>query len=629
MKRQRPPGWLLLALLAVACSAGDDAGGDDKTTDAAGVAADAPDVTTESDGADGDLGLTDQAAGPADGTPGPDSAGVQDAAQDDGPGEDAAALPCPPSAVFDYQCKAGDPKTCPGGSCLFGMCIGPVLDPLRWQDCGDGLCAACETAQGCPADCGAAPKLTGQKVWQNDTTVTIWVHGFTNKTDEKLAKTLYGEVKGCGDLFEMMQKLGVDRPCGDTAAGEDKPNQLIAVEYYGTKPAPWLSAQDVQEIEKYPFDKGALGLQRYALVVAKFARWRLKSTGATHINFACHSMGCLIIRHLMENDYEQLASEQKIVRWFSNTGVIAGARLARLYDNPAIQQGAKALGLELSDFVLMNPDYVMDTTAAWDHKLYAGNNPLFGGVLIHHSAATDPKIAEALGIQLLDLNNPGDEPNDGIMYTLDQYFHSQTAAASATTKTGQALPSTRSYGYYDHMTNPGTWTAGILGVAALVGKRKVIIRLAELEVLDDLEQANLLDFSQAGQPPADVAAEVVVRYDPWASKKLGKAIAVSEQRIAHRSAELLQVKEGQTVKPGMILYAGPVADDMNEIQLQVSLLESDWYPRFGVKETVPGIGKVNKAMVDFSGAVALQNKSIEVKGSAARMVMQVTVHDMY
>ena len=157
----------------------------------------------------------------------------------------------------------------------------------------------------------------------------------------------------------------------------------------------------------------------------------------------------------------------------------------------------------------------------------------------------------------------------------------------------------------------------------------MVVRLAELEVLDDLEQANLLDFSQAGQPPADVAAEVVVRYDPWASKKLGKAVTVSEQRIAHRSAELMQVAEGQTVKPGMILFAGPVPDDMNELQLQVTLLESDWYPRFGIKETVPGIGQVNKAMVAFSGAVALQNKNIEVKGSAARMVMQVTVYDMY
>ncbi len=574
------------------------------------------DVPSDSSNDDAAQGQTDAATN-ADGGESVDAAG------------DVDKPACPPVKIFDYKCTDGDPKSCPGGSCVFGMCIGPVLDPLRWKDCGDGTCQTCETADTCPADCGAIPKLSGSKVWKNDTTISIWVHGFTNKSEEKLAKTPYGEVKGCGDVFEKMQKLGVKRPCGDTPEGAKKPNQLVAVEYYGKKPAAWLSAKDVKEIEAWPYDKGALGLQRYALIVAKFARHRLKSSAATHINFICHSMGCLIIRHLLENNYENLAAENRIVRWMTNTGVIAGARLARLYDNPAIQQGAKALGLELSDFVLMNPDYVMDTTAWWDHKLYEGNNPLLAGTLIHHTVATDPKIKEALGIQLLDLNNPGDEPNDGIMYTLDQYFHSQSDAASAVTAAGKKLPSTRSYGYHDHMTNPGTEAVGVLAAAALVGARKVVIRLQEVELHDDLEQDNPLDFSQAGQAPADVAAEVLVRYDPWVKKKLGKDVKVSEVRIDHRSAEMFQMKEKSTKKPGLVLFSGPVHDDMKALSLQVKLMETDWYPRFNIKETLPGIGAMHKPLATFSGQVQLVDKVIEVKDKAARMVLSVTVHKMY
>jgi hypothetical protein len=54
------------------------------------------------------------------------------------------------------------------------------------------------------------------------------------------------------------------------------------------------------------------------------------------------------------------------------------------------------IGLQLSDFVIMNPDFVQDYNTVWDHKLWEGNNPYFAGMIIHNNTATDPAIKRLL-----------------------------------------------------------------------------------------------------------------------------------------------------------------------------------------------------------------------------------------
>ena len=551
--------------------------------------------------------------------------GQTDAGQTDAGQADTAAQ-CPTATNFDYKCDPTKPKTCPGGLCSLGSCIGPKLNQDRWKDCGDGVCGPCESANGCPADCGKPPQLIGTKDYNGKDTITIWVHGFYNKNMADLAKMTYGQAEGCGGILKMLKTYGVDLPCGDTDATAKLTNHAIEVEYYGSKPAAWLSKDDIAAIDKWPFDKGALGLQRYALIVAKFARWRMKLSGAKHINFGCHSMGCLITRHLIENDYEQLASQSVIVRWATNTGVIAGARLARLYDNPDVQKIAAALSLELSDFVLMNPDYVMDVTAVWDHKLYAGNNPLLQGILIHHTAATDPKIQTAFGTQLLDLNNPGDEPNDGIMYTLDEFFATQDKHGVTLDKAGKAVPSTRSFTFLDHMNNPKGDAAGLLSTAGLFHSRKVVITLAEVELYDDLEKDNPLDIKQQGLKPAEIAAEVAVTFDPYVAKTFSKSVLVHQARTEHRSAELFTMAEKDIKKPELVLFSGPVFDAMTSLKLSVWLLEMDWYPRFGVQEW---IFDKHQQLAAWSGDVQLQDGTFEFKNKNVRAVVRVVMHTMY
>jgi len=539
---------------------------------------------------------------------------------------DAAAPDCPAPAPMDYSCDDKNPmETCPGGYCLAGMCIGPVLDEDPWKDCADGACMPCESAAKCPVDCGAAPEKTGEKEYDNGTTITVWVHGFYNKSPDEMADDVYGKDGGCGGVLDMAPSFGVTRPCGNTPAGGTAPNQFARVEYYGGVPDSWLTAGDIAEIEQYPYEGGPLGLQRYGLVVAKFIRHKLDVSSATHVNLACHSMGCLICRYMIENNIENLAAENRIVRWFTSNGVLAGARLARLFDNPSVQAGAQALGLELSDFILMNPDYVQATACWWDHKLTEGNNPLFSGMLIHHACATDPKIAEAFGIQLLDLDNPGAEPNDGIMYTFDEFFHSQYGAAAFITPNGDIIESTHTYGYFDHMTLPETEGAGLLATAGLFHSRKVVVKLAQIELLDDREADNLFD-SEHGTAPADVSWSVKVRYNPYVLETYGKNVLVHEDKPDHRSAPLFQQSQGQILVPGLVLFSGPVLDGMEALHLDFDLLEMDWYPRFGVGEWV---FDPDQSLATYVGGIPLQDGVIDVVSEYAKLKLEVRVYQMY
>lgn len=531
---------------------------------------------------------------------------------------------CPKKSTFGYTCKASDPSTCPGGICLLGFCIGPKLDPKRWDSCGDGVCGKCETAQGCPADCGKPPTFTGSKKYDGAKTITVWVHGFSNKGAKRLQSMEYGAENSCGGFLGALGKFGVKRPCGNTATGRKASNHIVGVEYYGGKPASWLTAQQIKAIDAYPYN-GAKGLMRYAIIVAKFIRWRMKLSGATHVNLACHSMGCLISRHLIEHDLEKLASENVIVRWTSSAGVIAGARLARLYDNPNVQQTAKLLQFELNDFVIMNPDAVKDGTAIWDHKLYEMNNPLFQGILIHHQGATDPKIKEALNIQLLDLNNPTQEPNDGIMYTLDQYFHKSHPKASFVTPSKATLSPSRSLVFVDHMTLPKTDAFHAVGTAALFHKRKVYLRLKSLTLLKDRENKKLLD-GENGKSPAEIGVEVEVRYNPYLQKLVSKDILVHQDTIKDRTTTIWTQKEGQTLTLNRLLFAAPVFDAMKKIQVRLRFLEIDWYPRFKVSEWALDI---HEMLFEFNQGVDLKNGTIPFSNQYVKGVLEVKVETLY
>jgi hypothetical protein len=443
-------------------------------------------------------------------------------------------------------------------------------------------------------------------------------------------QTVYGAVGGgCGDLGDAVTIFRTGNPCGGDPNFDTAPNQVVSVEYYGAIPATWMSQQDIMEVEQYPYIGGPTGLQRYGLIVAKFIKWRMAHTGATHVNLACHSMGCLLARYVIENDLEQLASQNKITRWVTGAGVIAGAQLARLYNNPQVQMAAVNIGLAVDDFALMNPDYVQAHASSYDHKLWQGNNPLFAGMLIHHVGATDPRVPQALNIQLLNLNNPQQDPNDGIMYTFDEMFASQSAAASVQTPSGQVVSATHSFLHIGHMnTTAGTDFKALL-VAGLYHRRKVFITLDSITLKKDHEWS-LATPLELGAPPAEVVAETLVRYDPYTMPMYGVTALVDDDEMAYWSPPMFQQTQGTTLAPGQVIYAGPIFDDQTVLRLTLTLTESDYYQRYQVNESFPAFS--DKQLIQVDQNITLANgmkQSIQASGDGADIVLGVSVVPLY
>jgi len=250
---------------------------------------------------------------------------------DPGAGDASPGDPgCPQLPPFDYSCSPSDPESCPEGLCVFGLCLAPVLDPDRWHECDNDSCDLCETAANCPVDCAAAPTFTGTKEYDNGTTLTVELHGWEPVLASDWDTTVYGEIDDPGGVGDDLLAFTPGVPDGSIQPGA--PNQAVSVEYFGGLPAPYLSSAEQAEIESFPPDT-ELALHRYALIAAKGIKHRMATAGSTHVNIFCHSMGCHVTRYMLENDIEGLTSSNKVVRWTSVAATLAGARLARLYDN--------------------------------------------------------------------------------------------------------------------------------------------------------------------------------------------------------------------------------------------------------------------------------------------------------
>lgn len=98
-----------------------------------------------------------------------------------------------------------------------------------------------------------------------------------------------------------------------------------------------------------------------------------------------------------------------------------------------------------------------------------------------------------------------------------------------------------------------------------------------------------------------------------------------EDTIARRTAEVFVQAQGTTVKPGRVLFAGPVFDAMMSIHLDVKVLEVDGYPRFDIRE---GAFDDHEALATFGGDVPLADGEVAFESEYARVLLDVRVIDM-
>jgi hypothetical protein len=438
-------------------------------------------------------------------------------------------------------------------------------------------------------------------------TVTIQVHGWNLSGSTKDGTV--GDDRGGGDIVDGIRRFS-SLPHGQTAPAA--PNQIIATEYYGTKFPSYYTAADEAEV------KAQKGIPRYALIVAKYARYVMQRSGADGINLTCHSMGCLISRYLIENDVGKLASEGRIKRWVSFAGVVNGAALADI-DDGKLTDLAKLIGLDLIDVQHMNRKWVESNVAVYDHKRVEGNNPLFAGILVHHILATNPKIDTALGIPLMDLGGYGNVPNDGIVLGEEMHLARQADAATWQTPSGTRLPVGRSHHLSHHFNiseHPG---AQALAAAALTGKRRVRVYLQSVTLLNDRES---IFFDR---PPAEVAVETRIRA-PYVRAIDSSDPLLDEVTMERRNAPLVSMNKGETKAVQKLLFDGPVFDGQTSLGVSVKLSETDFYPAGGVNENLLS---PNVALGSFDQEVPLSDGDYSASTADVRFTLRVKLESLY
>ncbi len=472
-----------------------------------------------------------------------------------------------------------------------------------------------------PPDAGEAPP--SQPVYDPATTVTIHLHGWNLKGPAETG--VFAQDEGGGPIVDDLQTFA-ELPHGKQ--NPDAPNQIVGTSYYGTEPPDWWTPEQQAELDAITSQWGG-GVPRYAYIASQYIAHVLERTGATGFNLTCHSMGCEVSRYLIEHDVGGLASSHKLVRWVTFAGVVGGADLAKIYtNNDFLKQLASNVSLDemLIDVEHMKPEWYAEHVVV-DHMPHQGNNPLFAGFLVHHAVATRPGFPQALGLPILDLDNPQALPNDGIVFCKDEYLHSMAPEAQFVTPDGAALEASRAYTHVDHFAMRDDTAAHVLGAAALVGRRRVTVRLTSLTVLDDNEKDGLFRGGGEGFEPAEVFVESAAWFEPWLPEHFGGVDpALDHRTMAGRVVPIWTMHDGETVEPDYVLFDGFVFDEMDSLTLLLDVKEADWYPTFDVYEDpLDPEDRIAKVKVP----VSLTDSTLEVDLGNATATLEVTVHAMW
>jgi hypothetical protein len=145
----------------------------------------------------------------------------------------------------------------------------------------------------------------------------------------------------------------------------------------------------------------------------------------------------------------------------------------------------------------------------------------------------------------------------------------------------------------------------------------VYLTLDGVELLDDREQDDAFDFSEDGQPPAELAVEVEVAFD---------GVRVHQQHVEDRSPALVQMAEGEDRVLELRLFEGPVPVDLDAIDVHVELFEVDAYPRFGRLES---LFDAHERLVDSRGSVASRDDTLVLESPFVRAEISVRVGPLY
>jgi len=436
------------------------------------------------------------------------------------------------------------------------------------------------------------------RTYDPSTTITVHLHGWI--LDGVVDDGNYGYLTSGGPLADAQRDYG---GLPSYVSDVTDPSHVQGAHYYGVIPPDYLTESQVADLDLLE------GVPRYAEIIALQARHALaQAPTATGINLTCHSMGCEVSRYIIENDVEELISDQLIKRWVTYAGVVAGAGLAK--DLLWTGEFLAALGVDPIDIEHMTYTW-FEENVAFDGQRQMGNNPNFEGIIIHHVLASKPTMeAGFLDVPLLDFNNPDKRPNDAIVWTEDEYLHHQPDEARLLVPGGRRLASTRTTVYTDHFGAREDAGGHLPGAAALVGSRRVCLVIDQVEV------------GSVSEAEPDVAVEWKVRW-PWVEEEFGLDVVVDRKAVEHRDAEMAMI-DGVLVGEPMFVHSAVVFDEMDELEVTFKAVEVDEYLAAGVDE-----GRGNDVLAVETLSVPLVDDQQVVNVGPVRLFLSLEVVNLY
>ncbi len=453
------------------------------------------------------------------------------------------------------------------------------------------------------------PPTAAVGAWTPSSTLTLHVHGWiidgVNDDGE------YGYITTGGPIAASHRDyLGV-------AGVEDRaaPDHVEGMHYYGDDPGPLIPPARVSDIEALE------GVPRYALITALQVRSMLASAPtATGVNLTCHSMGCEVTRYLIEHDVEGLIREGVVKRWVTFGGVVAGAELAQVLGSLA--QYLTYLTIDPVDVEHMGLDWYEENVAyACDRSV--ARNPNFSGILVHHVRASGPRMSfdnptgigpDVLNVPLLDVGlNPGQRPNDAIVFTEDAGFTDMLPRARFLSPTGTRLGPSQQTVFADHFAVRDHVGGHLGAAAALSGSRRVVVRATQV-VAPDLNEGDL-----------EIALEPTVTW-PWAAAHFGldDDARMDQRTVAHRTAPVLRVRAGATAAVDLVVHNAMVFDGQDALTLSLRAVEVDSYRAAGVNE-----GGQNREIGEETVVVPLQDGTLSLSLGAMTVTLDVDVVSVF
>ncbi len=435
-------------------------------------------------------------------------------------------------------------------------------------------------------------------------TITLYVHGYRQEGFEKEGD--YG--RGWYNTFSKNLKKFTNLPMIDY---QDIPNYnkenfynfLTSIDYYGQTPPSYYNQDDIDEVKEIDQEYGG-GVPKYALIVAKYAKYLLEETGAEKINIISVSMGSFVTRWMIEKDLESLASDKKIEKWLSVEGVVRGNYALSQVDDGSIMNLFFTNSPETDQ---MKYEWIEENLNSNPNEM---NSPYYRDILVGQISLTDGTQENSLMKYVLPIYG-GFQPNDGFQLLKDTYFDSIENYIQIPTHTilhGDHVDIKNNYGAFANM------------VSFLDAKKRVRVTLIDTTVTDIHEDIT------SNNRGSEIVFESFVSSQK-AKERLDIDAFVDERVYESGALRIHNYNEvGATYALNETLFDSFVLSDEKELEIRVEGYEIDRSTLYDISET----NKVSKkeSLGEAKKIVPLKNGEYDISAQDWSGKLRVEVLEM-